>query len=80
MSFWKILQIFWMPALKISDQKARFPSRLTYINHTPSMASCSILFFLIYIFYLKDNYNIVMALIIHQYESAIMAKGEGGMI
>ena len=57
-----------MPALKISDQKARFPSRLTYINHTPSMASGSILFFLIYLFQLRDNYNIVMAFAIHQYE------------
>ena len=71
LSFWKILQIFWIPALRISDQKARFPSRLTYINHTPSMASGSILFFLIYLFQLEDNYNIVMAFAIRQNEPAI---------
>ena len=41
--------------------------------------TCVLFFFNLFI-YLKDNYNIVMALIIHQYESAIMAKGEGGMI
>ena len=35
------------------------------------MASSSILFFFIYLFQLEDNYNIVMAFAIHQYEPAI---------